>query len=83
MPKVLGMPLIGFIQMVIGICVVSFLVINYLRRPKKAKEGEYIIGNVHIITGDGTEKFDQYVYIKNGYIKEISDNHIQKKMFKL
>ena len=79
MPKVSGIPLIGFIQMVIGTLVVIFILIKYLKQPKKAKEGEYIISNVHIIVGDGTEKNGQYVYIKKGIIQKISDTPIEKK----
>ena len=73
MPKVLGIPLIGFIQMIIGTLVVLFILIKYLKQPKRAKDGEYIISDVHIIVGDGTEKNGQYVYIKKGIIKKISD----------
>ncbi len=79
MPEVLGIPLIAFIQMVIGAAVVAFVLIKFLTRPKKNKKGEYVICDVHIIVGDGTEKAHQYVYIKDGRIAEISDRPIDKK----
>ena len=71
MPTILGIPLIGFIQMVIGAAVVMFVLIKYLGRPK-SKKGSFIIKNVHIITGDGTEKFKQNVYVSKGIIEKIS-----------
>lgn len=52
MPTIFGIPLIGFIQMVIGAAVVLFVLIKYLGRPKNIKDS-FIIRNVHIITGDG------------------------------
>ena len=79
MPKIFGMPLLGFIQMLLGAAVVLFFLLSYLTKHKKNKKDEYIISNVHIIIGDGTEKFGQYVYIKKGLITEISDQPIQKK----
>ena len=59
MPKILGIPLIGFIQMVIGTAVIIFVIVKFIRRPQKPKSGEYIIENVHVIVGDGTEKNGQ------------------------
>ena len=79
MSKVFGIPLIAFIQMVLGTAVVLFVLIKYLSRPRKPKGGEYIISNVHVLVGDGTEKHDQHVHIQNGVIREISDKPIQKK----
>lgn len=79
MPSVLGIPLIGFIQMVIGAAILIFLGIKFLTRPKKNKKGEFIINNVHVIVGDGTEKENQNIYIKNGVIEEVSSSPIQKK----
>ena len=79
MPKVFGIPLIGFIQMIIGTAVICFVIIKYLTRPKKAKKGEYIINNVHIIVGDGSELFSQNIYIKNGLIKQVTDKPITNK----
>lgn len=84
MPSIFGIPLIGFIQIVIGVAVVSFVLIKYIFRPKKRREeGQYIINDAHIIVGDGSELNHQYVYIKDGIIKEISDKPISKKMFRL
>ena len=79
MPTVLGIPLIGFIQMVIGTIIILFVLIKFLTRPKKGKQGEYLIQNVHIITGDGTEAFHQNVYLKDGIIRKISAQPIRKK----
>ena len=56
MPNVFGIPLIGFIQMVLGTGIIVFLLIKFLTRPKKNKKGEYLINDVHIIVGDGTEQ---------------------------
>ena len=92
MPSVFGIPLIGFIQMVLGTGIIVFLLIKFLTRPKKNKKDEYIINDVHIVVGDGTEINDvhivvgdgteqehQNVYIKNGLITEISEQPIEKK----
>lgn len=78
MPTVLGIPLIGFIQMVIGAVVVLFVLIKYLGRPKSKKDS-FIIKNVHIITGDKTEKFNQNVYVSKGVIEKISDEPMEIK----
>lgn len=78
MPTIFGIPLIGFIQMVIGAAVVLFVLIKYLGRPKNKKDS-FIIRNVHIITGDGTEKFNQNVYVSKGIIETISDKPIEVK----
>ena len=79
MPSVFGIPLIGFIQMVLGTGIIVFLLIKFLTRPKKNKKDEYIINDVHIIVGNGDEASHQYVYIKGGKIEEISDIPIEKK----
>ena len=34
MPNVFGIPLIGFIQMVLGTVIIVFLLIKFLTRPK-------------------------------------------------
>ena len=78
MPTVFGIPLIGFIQMVIGAAIVLFVLIKFLRRPKNKKDS-FIIKNVYIITGDGTEAFNQNVYVSKGIIEEISAEPIVKK----
>ncbi|MGN0687821.1 MAG: amidohydrolase family protein [Oscillospiraceae bacterium] len=78
MPTVFGIPLIGFIQMVLGAAVVLFVLIKFLGRPKNKKDS-FIIKNVHIITGDGTEAFNQNMYVSKGIIEEISAEPIVKK----
>lgn len=82
MPTILGMPLIGFIQMVIGAAVVMFVLIKYLGRPKNKKDS-FIIKNVHIIIGDKTEKFNQNVYVSKGIIEKISDEPMEIKGVKI
>jgi len=79
MPRILGIPLIGFIAITIGAVYVLFVLFKYLTRPKKPKEGSYIISNVHVIVGDGTEKQNQYVFIQDGMIREISGEPVRKK----
>ncbi|MBR1423486.1 MAG: amidohydrolase family protein [Ruminococcus sp.] len=79
MPKILGIPLVGFIQMMIGAVIVLFILIKYLLRPKRKKTNEYLIQDVHIIVGDGTELTNQNVYVKDGVIKEISSGIIETK----
>ncbi len=79
MPTFLGIPLIGWIQMLIGAAVVAFVLVKYLARPKKKDANTYIIKDVHIIVGDGTELFHQNVYIKDGMIREISSEKIDAK----
>ena len=83
MPTIFGISLIGFIQMTIGAAIVIFLLVKYLNRPKKNKENEYFIRNVHIITGDGSELFDQIVYIKDGIIKEVTDKTLEIEQVKI
>ncbi len=78
MTNVFGIPLIGFIQMVIGTGIVVFILVKYLSRPKR-KAGEMIIRNVHIIVGDGTERKNQNVYIKDGRIEKITGEPMEKK----
>ena len=56
MPSIFGIPLIGFIQMVLGAGILVFLLIKFLTRPKKNKKDEYIINDVHVIVGDGTPR---------------------------
>ena len=80
MPVFLGIPLIGWIQMLIVSAIVIFVLVKYLIRPKRKKNsGEYIIKDVHIIIGDGSELFHQNVYLKDGVIQEISPNEIAAK----
>ncbi|MBQ3374755.1 MAG: amidohydrolase family protein [Oscillospiraceae bacterium] len=79
MPTVFGIPLIAFIQMIIGASVVVFLLTKYLLRPKKKKTDGYLIKNVHVIVGDGSEQFAQNVLVKNGRIEKISGDMIESK----
>lgn len=74
------MPPIAIIQMSIGAAVVLFMVFKYVTgRPKKNKEGEYLITNVHVIVGDGKELQSQNVYVKDGKIVKISADTIKLK----
>lgn len=79
MPKIFGIPLIGFVQMLIGAAIVAFVLVKYLARPKKNKQNEAVIKNVHIIVGDGSELENRNVYIKNGRIEKISSEPIEPK----
>lgn len=79
MPKILGIPLIGFIQMLIGAAIVIFVVVKYLTRPKKKKQSGIVIKNVHIIVGDGSELKNQSVYIKNNRIEKITSETLDLK----
>ncbi len=79
MPVFLGIPLIGWIQMVIGAVIVCFVLVKYLLRPKRKKTSGYLIKNVHVIVGDGTELRGQNVLVKNGIIQEITDIRIEDK----
>ncbi|MCH5192438.1 MAG: amidohydrolase family protein [Oscillospiraceae bacterium] len=79
MPTFLGIPLHGWIQMMIGAAVGGFFLVKYLVRPKRKNKNEYIIKDVHIIVGDGTELFRQNVYVKDGIIKEISQGELDTK----
>jgi len=76
MPVFLGIPLIGWIQMIIGVAVVCFVLVKYLLRPKKRKTSGYLIKNVHVIVGDGSEMHGQNVLIKNGLIEKITEEEI-------
>ena len=74
MPVFLGIPLIGWIQMVFGTAVVLFALIKYLRRPKMKKTDGFLIRDVHVIIGDGSELFHQNVLVREGIIKRISSD---------
>ena len=77
MPVFLGIPLIGWIQMVFGTAVVLFALIKYLRRPKMKKTDGFLIRDVHVIIGDGSELFHQNVLVRGGIIKRISSDSIE------
>lgn len=79
MPEIFGIPLIGFIQMVIGAAIVIFVLVKFVLRPKKNKRDEYIIKNVDVIVGDGSELHRQNVHIKNGRIEKITAENINEK----
>lgn len=79
MPYIFGIPLIGFIQMAIGAAIVAFIVVKYLTRPKRNRPGEWLIRNVHVIVGDGSELHNQDVYVKDGVIKMVASRPIEKK----
>ena len=79
MPVFLGIPLIGWIQMVIGAVIVCFVLVKYLLRPKKKKTNGYLIKNVHVIVGDGSELHGQNVLVKNGIIQKVTDGGIEDK----
>ena len=79
MPTFLGIPLIGWIQMIIGAAVVCFVLVKYLVRPKKKNANEFVIKDVHIIVGNGSELFNQNVHIKDSVIKAISSEDIAVK----
>ena len=83
MLTIFGINLIGFIQMTIGAAIVIFISVKYLNRKKKNKENEYIIKNVHVIVGDGSELFHQIVYIKDGIIKEVTDKTLEIKQVQI
>ncbi len=77
MPSFLGMPLIAWIQIVLGTGVVLFTLIKYLRRPKKKKTDGHLIRDVHVIVGDGSELFHQNVLIEDGLLRKISGGAIE------
>ena len=83
MPTFLGIPLIGWIQILIGAAVTAFVLIKYLVRPKRKKVKGFVIKDVHIIVGDGSELFHQNVFVKDGLIKEISSEEINAKAAQL
>lgn len=73
----LGIPLIGWIQILIGAAVTAFVLIKYLVRPKRKMTDGYLLKDVHIIIGDGNELFHQNVLIKGGFIEKISNTDIE------
>ena len=77
MPVFWGVPLIAWIQIILGSGVVLFALIKFLHRPKKRKADGYLIRDVHVIVGDGSELFHQNVLIKDGIIRRISDKTIE------
>ena len=59
MPVIFGISLIGLIHMLLGTVLVLFVLVKYLLRPKKKKTAGYLIRDVHVIVGDGSELFHQ------------------------
>ena len=77
MPVLFGIPLIGWIQMLLGSALVLFVLIKFLLRPKKKKTAGYLIRDVHVIIGDGSELFHQNVLIKDEVIQKISSEPVE------
>ncbi|MBO7702042.1 MAG: amidohydrolase family protein [Eggerthellaceae bacterium] len=76
MPEFLGIPLFGWISMAIGAIIVIFVLVKFLRRPKRKTTDGYLIKDVHVIVGDGSELFHQNVLIKDGIIQKIGGEAI-------
>ena len=76
MPVLFGIPLIGWIQMILGGALVLFVLIKFLLRPKKKRTAGYLIRDVHVIVGDGSELFHQNVLIKDETIQKISSEPV-------
>ncbi|MCR4995765.1 MAG: amidohydrolase family protein [Butyrivibrio sp.] len=77
MPTLLKIPLIGWIQILLGTALTIFALVKYLFRPKKKKTAGYLIRDVHVIIGDGNELFHQNVLIKGGIIQKISSEPVE------
>jgi hypothetical protein len=77
MPVLFGIPLIGWIQMLLGTVLVLFVLVKYLLRPKKKKTAGYLIRDVHVIVGDGSELFHQNVLVKDEIIQKISSEPVE------
>ena len=77
MPVLFGIPLIGWIQMLLGTVLVLFVLVKYLLRPKKKKTAGYLIRDVHVIVGDGSELFHQNVLVKDEIIQKISSEPVK------
>ena len=77
MPTFFGIPLIGWIQMLLGGILVLFVLVKYLFRPRKRETAGYLIRDVHVIIGDGGERFHQNVLIKDGIIQKVSGEPLE------
>ena len=75
----LKIPFIGWLQIIIGVVVVVFVLTSFLLRPKRKKTSDFLIKNVHVIVGDGSELLHQNVLVKNGVIEKISGENIDDK----
>ena len=58
-------------------CRCAFRTDKYLRRPKMKKTDGFLIRDVHVIIGDGSELFHQNVLVRGGIIKRISSDSIE------
>ena len=67
----------AFIGPVIGTAVLILILIKYLQRPKRKKADGYLIKDVHVIVGDGSELFRQNVLIRGGIIQRVSGEPIE------
>lgn len=70
-------PLIRWIPITIGLGVVILVLVKHIGSLKKNKIDSYIFQDVHVIVGDGTERFHQNVYVKNGIIQKITTEKIE------
>ena len=68
-----GLPVFARMQMALGAAVVLFVLTRYLLRPKRKKTDGYLIRDVHVIVGDGSELFHQNVLIRGGVIEKIGE----------
>lgn len=68
---------IVWIQILIGAAVVLFVLIKFMRRPKQKKTDGFLIRDVHVIVGDGSERFHQNVLVRGGMIKKVSNEPIE------
>ena len=72
------MPLIGKIQIYVGVAFLLFCVIKYVTsRPKPKKKGVLLIRNVCVIDGNGNVQEGQNVLVKDGKFAEISPKPIR------
>lgn len=74
------MPLIGKIQITLGIAFVLYCVIMYfVKKPKSKKKGMLVINHINIIDGNGNYIIDKNVLIKNGKFEKITSELIELK----
>ena len=59
MPVLFGIPLIGWIQMLLGTGLVLFVLVKYLRRPKRKQTVGYLIRDV--LYREGKEVLERMV----------------------
>lgn len=74
------MPLIGKIQITLGIAFVVYCVIMYfVKKPKTKKKGMLLINNVHVIDGNGNVAAGLNVLVKNDRFEKITSQPIEVK----